>query len=291
MSGPSPRCYYDILEVSREAEEDEIRRQYRKLILQWHPDKNAGQEELATQRFREVKEAYEVLSDPQERAWYDANRSKILHQSRGGASGGEEDDGTVSPLVDLWRYFNSTCFEGFGDDEEGFYTVYRKLFEQIDREEKRYSTKRDKTAAPSFGTSTSPWSEVDRFYSYWAAYSSDMSFSWSNLYDTDDAPTRQIRRAMEATNKKFRSAARKERSEQVRALVKFLYRRDERVVAQKEAEKQDKQQKEAARKREKERREEENRKIKEEKMQQMQKNLAGARRPRAGGSGERLSGR
>lgn len=188
------RCYYDILEVDREAETDEIRRQYRKLILQWHPDKNTGQEDLATQRFREVKEAYEVLSDPQERAWYDANRHKILNPGSTSNSTSEENGDVISPLVDLWLYFNSSCYEGFNDEEHGFYSVYRRLFEQIDREEKRYSTSTDKKrGAPNFGTSTSSWAEVDKFYSYWAAYSSEMSFSWSNLYDTDDAPNRQVR--------------------------------------------------------------------------------------------------
>src|SRR2546421_1555165 len=61
--------YYAVLGVTREASEDEIRSAYRKLARQYHPDMNQADE--ASSRFREVTEAYEVLSDPQRRQRYD----------------------------------------------------------------------------------------------------------------------------------------------------------------------------------------------------------------------------
>lgn len=67
--------------MERTADFDTIRRQYRKLALQWHPDKNPENAEEATQKFRAIQEAYQVLSDDQERAWYDGHRESIL---RGG---------------------------------------------------------------------------------------------------------------------------------------------------------------------------------------------------------------
>ncbi|KAG1437072.1 hypothetical protein G6F56_013281 [Rhizopus delemar] len=62
--------YYKILGVSKTATETEIKKAYRKLALQHHPDKNAG-DEPSEVRFKEIGEAYSILSDPDKRAMYD----------------------------------------------------------------------------------------------------------------------------------------------------------------------------------------------------------------------------
>lgn len=64
------RDYYEVLGVSRDAGEEEIKKAYRKLALQYHPDRNPGNKE-AEEKFKEISEAYSVLSDPQKRAQYD----------------------------------------------------------------------------------------------------------------------------------------------------------------------------------------------------------------------------
>jgi molecular chaperone DnaJ len=64
------RDYYEILDVSRDADADEIKKSYRKLAVKYHPDKNPG-DHTAEERFKELGEAYEALSDPQKRAAYD----------------------------------------------------------------------------------------------------------------------------------------------------------------------------------------------------------------------------
>jgi molecular chaperone DnaJ len=64
------RDYYEVLEVHRNASELEIKKTYRKLAFQYHPDKNPGDKE-AEEKFKELTEAYEVLSDSQKRAAYD----------------------------------------------------------------------------------------------------------------------------------------------------------------------------------------------------------------------------
>ncbi len=68
MSTPN---YYEILEVSKDAEQDEIKKSYRTLALKWHPDKNPTNREEAEKKFKEIAEAYQVLSDPDKRKEYD----------------------------------------------------------------------------------------------------------------------------------------------------------------------------------------------------------------------------
>ena len=75
--------YYEILEVSRNATADEIKKSYRKKALQFHPDKNPGDAQ-AEKRFKEVSEAYEVLSDDQKRQVYDRYGKEGLSGAGGG---------------------------------------------------------------------------------------------------------------------------------------------------------------------------------------------------------------
>ncbi|MEM1179904.1 MAG: DnaJ domain-containing protein, partial [Acidobacteriota bacterium] len=74
------RDYYEVLGVGREAPAAEIKKAYRKLAIQFHPDKNPG-DAAAEEKFKEAAEAYAVLSDTEKRARYD----RFGHQSAGGA--------------------------------------------------------------------------------------------------------------------------------------------------------------------------------------------------------------
>ncbi len=76
------KCHYEVLEVERDASDEDIKKAYRKLALKWHPDKNPDNVDECTKYFAVIQQAYDVLSDDHERAWYDRHRDDIL---RGGA--------------------------------------------------------------------------------------------------------------------------------------------------------------------------------------------------------------
>jgi curved DNA-binding protein len=65
------RDYYQILGVPRSASDEEIKKAYRKLAMQYHPDRNPGREKWANEKFKEINEAYGILGDPQKRRQYD----------------------------------------------------------------------------------------------------------------------------------------------------------------------------------------------------------------------------
>ena len=79
------RDYYEVLGVNKSATEDEIKKAYRKLAKQYHPDTNQDNKKEAESKFKEVSEAYETLSDKQKRAMYD----QFGHSAPGGFGGGQ----------------------------------------------------------------------------------------------------------------------------------------------------------------------------------------------------------
>ncbi|KAJ9677310.1 hypothetical protein PVL29_022351 [Vitis rotundifolia] len=70
--------YYNILKVNRNASEDDLRRAYRRLAMIWHPDKNPSNKREAEAKFKQISEAYDVLSDPQKRLIYDLYGEEAL---------------------------------------------------------------------------------------------------------------------------------------------------------------------------------------------------------------------
>lgn len=219
------RCYYEVLGVSMNATESELKKAYRVLALKWHPDKNKDNADEATDKFQEIQQAYDVLSDKQEKAWYDKHREQILN-------GGDD---YIDDSLNLMHYFQPSAYDGFGDDEKGFYAVYSFVFKTIVEEDSKFVN--DKVLLddiPMFGTSTSPFDEVKLFYDYWQSYCTFKTFVWHEKYDIRQAPNRRVVRAMEKENKKSRDSAKKERNDQIRELVHHVRKRDKRVKAYKE---------------------------------------------------------
>ena len=90
------RDYYEVLSVSRDCDEQSLKSAYRKLALQYHPDRNPGDHE-AEEKFKEAAEAYAILSDSQKRAAYD----RFGHQGVSGAAGNGSSGGGFEDFADL----------------------------------------------------------------------------------------------------------------------------------------------------------------------------------------------
>lgn len=215
------KCFYEILEVSRDVSADDLKKSYRKLALKWHPDKNPNNVEDAKERFQLIQQAYEVLGDPRERQWYDNHREYIINSG----------DTPVNESINLFKYFSPTCYKGFGDDDKGFFAVYRELFNTLLVEESVYFDV-DPNEIPTFGRSDSDYNDVVRtFYNFWCGFNTHKPFGWLDEYDIRKAPNRRVVKLMEKENKKIRDKAKKERNEEIQALVEFVRKRDKRVKA------------------------------------------------------------
>jgi DnaJ family protein A protein 5 len=194
--------------------------------------KAAGLSEAeATAQFQELVHAYEVLSDPKERAWYDSHRSQILfadHSSAGGSKSG-------GSVPDLFAFFSPTVYSGYSDTGKGFYKVYYDVFNSVYLNEIKFARtlglRMDSVReAPIMGNLESPYAQVTAFYNYWLGFCTVMDFCWVDEYDVMGGPNRKSRRMMEEENKKSRKKAKREYNDTVRGLAEFVKKRDKRVI-------------------------------------------------------------
>ncbi|MBK9322068.1 MAG: molecular chaperone DnaJ [Bdellovibrionaceae bacterium] len=109
----SQRDYYEILGVAKEADADTIKKAYRKLAMQFHPDKNPGNP-AAEEKFKEAAAAYEVLSDSQKRAQYD----RFGHAAFAGGMGGRGGAG-YQDVEDIFANFGDIFGDFFGGGGQG----------------------------------------------------------------------------------------------------------------------------------------------------------------------------
>ncbi|KAI7961206.1 hypothetical protein MJO28_001695 [Puccinia striiformis f. sp. tritici] len=239
---------YQILQVSPDASSEEIKKAFRKQALVHHPDKNYDNVENATKMFAKIQQAYEILSDDDERAFYDRHRDELLN-----AGGDDFDDfdpthlkpnssrSSLNPGItskQLLKFFDATLWKGdFSDSQTSFFTIYRNLFHQLSTEEK--IARKDTTMIyPSFGSSGSSYDQdvdgtraLKHFYSAWSNFATQKSFEWVEPHRTNQQVDRRIKRLIEKENQRERENARREYNETIRSLISFIKKRDPRFAA------------------------------------------------------------
>src|SRR5690349_24672850 len=95
------RDYYEVLGVNRDASEEDIKKSYRKLAMKYHPDRNPDSKD-AEEKFKEAKEAYEVLSEAEKRRAYDAYGHAGVNPQMGGMGGEQGFGGFAEAFGDIF---------------------------------------------------------------------------------------------------------------------------------------------------------------------------------------------
>lgn len=226
--------YYELLGVERTATDDEIKKAYRRKALELHPDRNHGREEEATRLFADIGAAYEVLADPQERAWYDSHRDVLLRGEQPGADGEAYSYNmkltSSDEVLKLMMRFNKNV--EYTNSPSGFFGGLNDFFKQLAKEEDIACQWQDMDFLdyPEFGSKDDDYNDIVRpFYGTWSGFATKKNYSWKDMYRLSDAPDRRIRRLMEKENQKLREEAIAEFNDAVRSLVAFVRKRDSRV--------------------------------------------------------------
>ncbi|KAI2902796.1 transcriptional regulator family: C2H2 zinc finger [Aspergillus niger] len=234
--------YYELLQVNWDASAEEIKKAYRRKALELHPDRNYGNVESATKLFAEIQSAYEVLSDPQERSWYDTHRDVLLGSQGSSGNSGTPYSSRTTTADDVYRIFSrfSPQME-FSDASDGFYGGLREAFSRLAMEEEIAcrGENMEFIAYPTFGCRGDDFEKVVRpFYVAWGGFSTKKSFAWKDVYRYSEAPDRRVRRLMEKENKRLRDEGIREFNDAVRSLVAFVKKRDPRYKTSTQSESQ-----------------------------------------------------
>jgi DnaJ family protein A protein 5 len=191
-----------------------------------------------------VQSAYEILSDPQERAWYDSHRESILRGDGATEEYEYEHSVHLTSAADLTRLMGRfTTNIPFTVAYNGFYGIAHATFQNLAAEEDSACVWQgiETILYPEFGGPEEDYDEVVKpFYRVWMNFSTKKTFSWRDAYRSSDAPDRATRRVMDKENRRLRDEAIREFNDTVRALVAFVRKRDPRYVpnSQSEADRQ-----------------------------------------------------
>lgn len=228
MENAKRRCYYEILGVDQKDDLKNIRKVYRKLALRTHPDKAPiGQEEEFKRKFQQLNEAFEVISDPNERAWYDAHREQILS-----GRSKEEFKGSYGFDFDIDEAMADARKE---KETDKLYKKLGEVFMNIKIGEERAREMRDQEdwgvdymKMPNFGDENATEEELECFYTEWESFTSCRTFAFADEFNPNEYEGRRLKRLIEKENKKFRNAARKTYTDKIKEIVRTAKTLDER---------------------------------------------------------------
>ena len=221
----NPKCYYTLLGLTPTATPSDLRSSYRRLALLHHPDKNPGREDESTHSFAQIQHAYQVLSDPQERAWYDRIRTEQQREHHHTNKNSQNRWGTE----EVMRLFEADIFTGYDDSAKGFFSIFRQVFEHLENLEGT----EDDDQVTFFGSLNSPFEPaVKAFYDKWLGFNSRRTdFAVPNdayFEHYQQGVNRRDRRYLEKERDKQRDVARREYGEVVRNLAAYVRKRDPR---------------------------------------------------------------
>ena len=207
-----------------------------------HPDRNYGNGDDSTRLFAEIQIAYEILSDPQERAWYDSHEAQFLNDDNINGSNTLSSQNlqfrSGIDVLQIMRNFHGAVV--FTDGPTGFFGFLRNAFALLAKEEMEAVAKQGLDSSieyPSFGYESDNYeSTVKQFYTAWSNFATQKTFVWKDFYKYTNAQDRRYRRAMEKENKRFREDGIREFNDAVRSLVAFVRKRDPRYIPSKQTE-------------------------------------------------------
>ncbi|KAL8271355.1 hypothetical protein Esti_004689 [Eimeria stiedai] len=226
------KTLYQILEVDEGATLDEIKKQYRRKVLDYHPDKAKNSKSGSAtppsqstaeadspgapehEAFLKIQEAYEALTDPNFRKQYDS--SLPFDESIPNAA---------------------ECSEA-----AKFYAAFGAAFQR----NARWSVRRP---VPSLGDDATPLNAVEKFYDFWFDFESWRDFGVHDEHDVNEAECREERRWMERENAKIRKKYLKNERSRIQKLVERAYAADPRIQRQKEEERRRREEEKAAKQR------------------------------------------
>lgn len=258
-------CYYELLGVERDATDIDLKKAYRRKALQFHPDKNPDNVEEATAMFATIRSAYEVLSDPQERTWYDDHREQILNDTMNlddiDADGNVDSTVTGVTTDELLMFFNGSLYTKIDNSDSGIYQIVGKLFAKLAMDEINIARRMkidptqtykdndfetdihnlgyinavedrlndDKYLFPTFGHSKTDYQYLKNFYRQWSNFGTIKTFSWKDEYMYSSSYDRRTKREINKRNEKARSTAKLEYVKTVKRLVTFIKKLDKRM--------------------------------------------------------------